>query len=257
MRYRVPILRRVPFIVRHSVFNRTPIITRVPIRCDRNSFAVDGEDFTRCRLLYSCSDCSGCEYNNLTDRLVDTDDYKKFVLIRADGVLNDELVGRIQRAEEMGRYIRMLVSEPISSEVIKALAYSPYNVIQFNLDLTKTDNLSGVIYFANKCGLLVSVYLSPVIPTVVKASQVLSIIDRHSLVADYFCIKFFKKHIDCESLEEFVSINNTMVPSKFLAIKESHLICSKDYTDKFLDIVNTYTKPRKINVVLCDNGSCY
>ena len=256
MRYRVPILQRVPFIVRHSVFNRTPIITRVPVRCDRNSFAVEYEDSIKCRLSHSCTDCSGCEYYMPTDSLVDSD-YKKFVLIRADGLLETDLIESIQHIEESGKYIRMLVSESVSSEVIKAVAYSPYNIIQFNIDLTKTDDLSSVIYFASKCGLLISIYLSPVIPTVIKASQVLSIIDHYTSVADYFCIKFFKKHADCVCLEEFVTINNTMVPSKFLAIKEDHLICSKDYTDKFLDIVNTYTKPRKINVVLCDNGSCY
>ena len=257
MRYRVPILQRVPFIVRHSVFNRTPIITRVPVRCDRNSFAVEYEDSVKCRLSHSCVDCSGCGYYTLTDNLSDTEDYKKFVLICADGLPEVNLIEQLQRVEDSGKYIRMLTSEAVSSEVIKALAYSPYNVIQFNLDLTKVDDLSSVIYFAKKCGLLISIYLSPVIPTVIKASQVLYIIDHYTSVADYFCIKFFKKHADCVCLDEFTAINNTMVPSKFLEIKENYLICSKDYTDKFLDIVNTYTKPRKINVVLCDSGYCY
>ena len=256
MRYRVPIVQRVPFIVRHSVFNRIPIITRVPVCCDRNSFAVESEDSVKCRLTHSCTDCSGCEYYTLTDDLTDSS-YKKFVVLRADGVIDTSLIESIQRVEDSGKYIRMLASEPVSGEVIKALAYSPHNVIQFNLDLTKMCDLSGIIYFAKKCGLLISVYLSPVIPSVIKASQVLSIIDHYSSVVDYFCIKFFKKHIEDTCLGEFTSINDTMVPSKFLEIKENYLFCSKNYTDKFLDAVNAYAKPRKINVVLCDRGSCY
>jgi hypothetical protein len=259
MRYRVPILQRTPFITRHSVFNRTPIITRVPVLCDRNSFAVEYEDSIRCRLCNSCKDCSGCEYYAIEDNLSEVEDYRKFVVLRADEFTEDELIKEIFLIETSGKYIRMLTSKPMSQEVIKSFAYSPYNVIQFNLDLTKPDSLSDSIYFASKCGLLISLYLSPVIPTVIKASQVLSIIDHHTSVVDYFCIRFFKKPIEleCEQLGEFVTINNTLVPSKFLEIKEEHLICSKDYTNKFLDIVNTYAKPRKINIVLCDNNSCY
>ena len=257
MRYRVPILQRVPFIVRHAVFNRTPIITRVPVRCDRNSFAIESEDFMRCKLYHSCVDCSGCEYYKVGDDLIDIEDYKKFVVIPADLVPENTLVENIESIEESGKYIRMLTSTEVSQEVIMALAYSPYNILQFNLDLTKVDNLSELIYFAKKCGLIVSLYLSPVIPTVVKASQVLFNIDHYTSVVDYFCIRFFKKPIDCDYLEEFVTINNTMVPSKFLELREGHLICSRDYTNKFLDIVNTYAKPRNINIVLCDSDSCY
>ena len=257
MRYRTPILQRVPFIVRHAVFHRTPIITRVPVRCDRNSFAVKSEDFMRCKLYQLGVDCSGCEYYDMEDNLDNFEDYKKFVLIRADVITERELIERIETVERSGKYIRMLTSHEVSQEVIKSLAYSPYNILQFNLDLTKPDNDNGVLYFANKCGIIVSLYLSPVIPTVVKVSQVLSIIDRYNSVVDYFCIRFFKKYVNCNFLEEFVAINDVMVPSKFLEVRDEHLICSMDYTNKFLDIVNTYAKPRNVNIVLCDNNSCY
>ena len=257
MRYRVPILQRVPFIMRHAIFHRVPIITRVPVLCDRNSFAIESDDFMKCKLYHSCVDCSGCNYYNTDDNFTDDEDYKKFVLVRADGVPENTLVENIESIEESGKYIRMLVSKSISQKVIMSLAYSPYNVLQFNLDLTKIGELSELMHFAKKCGLLISLYLSPVIPTVVKASQVLSIIDRYAFVVDFFCVRFFKKPVDCDYLKEFVSINDVMVPSRFLELREKHLVCSEDYINKFLDLVNTYAKPRNLNIVLCDNGYCY
>lgn len=258
MRYREPILERVPFIIRHSLFNRIPIITRVPVNCDRNSFAIESGGYVNCRLCNSNTDCSGYTYHFVdSDDLSVVDDCKKFVILNADGKTIDELISIIEKIEISGKYIRMLVSEPISNDVIMALAYSPYNVIQFNINLVQHNNLSDSVFFSNKCGLLVSMYMSPIIPIVVKVSKVLSIIDYYGLVVDYFCLKFFKTVNNCDYLDEFVDINHTLIPNRFLEISEGYLICSKIYKDKFVDMVNAYAKPRKVNIVLCDDNKCY
>lgn len=258
MKYRNPIMSRVPFIMRRPIFNRVPIVTRTSVY-DRNPVTTTIISHDGCMLYDRYIGCNGCLYCKPEDTDVDTTVFR-LIYITKDMNL-DKVVEQLQIIEDSKKFVRVITEVLLPEEVILAIAYSPFNVVQFNvqcLEDTETTAWRKCIYFADKCGLYISMFLYPIIPTVVKLVHVISWIERYSGVCDFVALKFLDTAQMPEFADGYYNINGRAIPSNYIEPNEvGGVRCSEEFMYKFLSTLNTFIKPRKINVTICNEGNCY
>lgn len=255
MKYRLPIMQRVPFIVRRPVMNRQPVVSRVSV-FQRTPITSVEIPCNQCALCTGHTDCGGYAYLLPGDQ-VDLDE-PKFGLVYYDG--STPVITDLEALESAHLYARMIADCPPPDEVLFALSYSPYNVIQFNYS-NKYDSRawSKAIHRAKSCGLYIAIKLPVIIPTVTRIQSVLAFMEDYHMVASFFAIQFLNTGAVMPTHDEaYFNVGGHVIPAKyFVENGKGGVQVSELFLTKFLTIMNQYTKPKKVNVMVCDNGKCY
>lgn len=174
-----------------------------------------------------------------------------------------ELEGTIWNAQSQSRTIRLVVHDKVPEDILFAASYSDKNVTQVNINMTQLSSyyswLDKLMSLANRCGMWVVLYLHPIVPEIVTASQVVGLIDRFRIFGQYHINLQF-----CElpsSVEEaapgFINFQGYALPTKYLVRTEDGWKCSERFISQFLSDVKVYTSLCKISVHACGgNGDC-
>lgn len=248
-------MERAPFIIRRPILERDPMVTkqaifqRTPITCTQ-------VHFDKCALCANNVDCGGYCYN-ASENIIDPDN-PQFGLVRYQE--GQPAVDDIEALENAGLYTRLVAEAPVNPGVLFALAYSPFNIVQYNLnDQYPIKQWQRSIYKAKSCGLYIAIKLPVIIPTVTKIQDVLRTMEEYSNVGRYFCIQFMDtKDVMPHCAEGYYNINGALVPEKY--VTDNHqggIQVNQVFLTKFLSTMNRYTKPKKVNVMVCYNGKCY
>lgn len=262
-KYRTPIVSRVPFIKRKTVMDRTPTIMRNPI-VTRNPVPSEWVKFDSCPLgcgscFHSCDGNEFCDYSEVGNPEV-------FRLIRIeDKQYTDEdwleIVDAIRITKSQDCYIRMIVDIPVPKEILFELAYSPYNTIQFNVNLFCDNNffhkMKANISTADNCGLYIALMLFPVIPVTTKTYDIIELLSSMRCTCNNICFKFLELDINTKKMRGCYNVNGNLVPSEYMEMRDGKLKCSEFFQETFCTIMMQYTTPRKINCSLCNDCICY
>lgn len=259
-RYRRPIFKRVPFVKRKSVHSRTPLVKRRPI-FRREPVPLNFIAFESCTI--GCKDCSGNTYCS-----VDTsreDDNKNFRLIRVKEEKTEEewneICKQIAFVESQGCFIRMVTDVSIPREVLFVLAYSPFNVVQYNLNLSSSESyLDGIkesLFLADNCGLYIALMLYPIMPEATKSYDILEFLNSMRCSCNVICFKFIEFSCENHPYMGFFNINGNLIPEKYMEQQSDKFVCSSSFKESFCTIMTRYLNPRKISCSLCNDKICY
>ena len=254
-KYRLPIMERAPFIIRRPLVDRTPMVTPKAV-FDRTPITCTQVHFDECALCANNTDCGGYKYYTQGDEV--SPDNPQFGLVRyQDG---QSVTDEIEALEDAGVYTRLIADAPVTSGVLFALAYSPFNIVQYNFnDQYPAKEWQQSIHKARSCGLYIAIKLPVIIPTVVKLQDILQLMEKYSNVGKYFCIQFMDtKDVMPYCAEGFYNVNGALVPEKYVTDNgQGGIQVNEDFLMKFLSTMNRYVKPKKLNVMVCYNGKCY
>lgn len=259
MKYRIPIMKRTPFVIRRSIVHRSPVVSRIAV-INRTPVPVKNISYTSCKLMTSCVDCKGFDYTPTNEVLAPMCIFR---LVRVSDTDNKEqLIDKIQGIKNEGAYIRLVTDKPLPAEVVTSLMYSPFNIIQYNIncmDNVSRGDMKKSLAVAKNCGLYTSVLFYPIIPTIIKVSYILSMLEEYHSLVNYFCLNFLSTHgVLPQNYGGHYNINGYLVPDKYMTYnKEGGIQCNESYLSDFITVLNSFVRPRKINVILCNNATCY
>lgn len=260
-KYRRPIFKRVPFIKRQSIFDRTPMVTRRPLY-NRNPVTSIKTEFEGCT-IEDCRDCAGNTYCHVST-LRETDE-NSFRLIRIIEQQTDEqweeMCKHITFVRAQGCNIRVVTDVPVPKDVIFQLAYSPFNVIQYNVNLLGSDEefraIRGSLTTADNCGLYVVLMVYPIIPEVTRTSDVLEFLNSMGCTCNTLCFKFIELPAERKPKLHCFNINGHLLPDKYMELQDDKWVCNQYFKENFCTIMMSFLAPRKINCSLCNDNICY
>lgn len=230
-----PIIHRVPIYHRHPIYHRKPLYPEV-------------SKFRTCELLYHTQ--SPCKKNN----------DKYIVRCTEVGFDYDKVMNGISYGREHKKSTRLIVDFEVDERILWAASYADYNVLQINVFLYKKD-LSWVgrlAQIANKCGMIVVLFLFPIVPNRVFPHHVLKVIDMiKNLSSQYIMLRFAESKSKLIGWDNWLNINGKATNKKFIQVDHENWCCSSLFKEKFIKIIKEYTEPRKIPVGVCgDNKNC-
>lgn len=259
MKYRIPIMHRTPFVRRIPVLEREPVIRRTSV-FQRKAICSTVVDYRGCIIGDRYTDCNGCTYCKPGKE----NEYNDSILLVIDDEIEDwqEVIDDIIAAKNNKEYMRVVTDVPLPKEVIYELAYSPFNVLQYNLDLymgkEELDTFKSSIFTASNCGLYIAVLLYPILPGVVRVYDVIELINSFRNLCRHVCLKFIEVKEPISPRNGYYNINGEAVPEWTLKRTEDETLqCSDLYISKFLTSLQKYIVPRKINVSICNQEVCY
>lgn len=258
MKYRIPIMHRAPFVRRIPVLEREPVIRRTSV-FQRKAICSTTVDYKGCIIGDKYTDCNGCTYCKPGEENPQNDS----ILLVIDDEVEDwqEVIDDILAAKNNKDYMRVVTDVPLPDEVVYELAYSPFNVLQYNIDLymgrSELDALKASIFTASNCGLYISVMLHPILPGVVRVYNIIELINSFRNLCNHVCLKFIEVKEPLRPCNGYYNINGEAVPEWTLEKAEETLQCSPLYTSKFISSLQKYVVPRKINVSICNQKVCY
>lgn len=260
-KYRRPIFTRVPFIKRHTIMTRTPLVTRNPMysRTPVTSETIEYEGCT----IEDCKDCAGKLYCKISATR-ESDD-TNFRLIRVKETLTEEqwneIIKGITFVRTQGCNIRMVTDVPVPKEVIFELAYSPYNVIQYNVNLFDSDEsfreIRSSLTTADNCGLYVCLMLFPIIPVATKSSDILEFLNSMGCSCNMLCFKFIELPSEMKPKMHCFNVNGHILPEEYMELQGNKWVCNQYFKENFCTIMMTFLTPRKISCSLCNDNICY
>lgn len=237
---------------------RIPIVNRTAIyqRIAQGSIPVE---YHNCQLCENNKDCSGYEYHDPEQDVsmsVDKAQYRKF-WVNKDFEDWDKLSYVVKIGQVVGTNLRLIIDKPIPDYIIWSLAHSPLNILQINIDMLHTEGNMGwvanMVSLCDKCGVYSVLFMNPLVPTVTKTYHVIEVIDNFRNMGSHVSLKFIDLP-DLEVIDGYINFNGTAIPTKYLKKTESGFVCNEFYIEKFMDKVNSYARPYKISVSVCNYG---
>lgn len=207
---------------------------------------------TRCP-IYTCNKFIGCRECKLF-RNLDINNLKSF---NTNNVSWIELIQNIQLCKLNNEDICLKTEKDLPKEIIWELAYSSKNILQLHTCiLTPFKDLSWAIelvHLAEICGICCNLLIFPIIPTIVKVSDVLRIIDsvRNCNYCKIF-IKFseFMKY-EVTTSKKYLMLDKHVIPMEHLIKCTPHLYkCSDSYREDFFQLIKFYTDNKKLDIIL-------
>lgn len=216
-------------VERSPIFFRRPIVTsrkvhRVPI----------------CRE----TKCAGCDLR--------CGKYKDSTILYAE---EPDLIARINKVESEGGLAVLITRKSLPEDVILEMGYSPFNIIQYEIDITKPISLDMIasMNFTKSCGVTVRAVLYPVLPAH-KPSFVIEAIEKIKVNCSTIAIKFAELAYSEDTI--FVFNSTTSVKSDNFERIGDVYTCKSDFEQKFTKIVALYAKLKKIQVEFCQYSKC-
>lgn len=254
---RTPFIQRTPFIRERQKIQRKPIITRQPI-VSRQPICENCDNCEKCKLFSEYKDCGGNLYVAPDDLTTDMHIPRLFVVTK--DVDQMSLIPEIEALEKAKKFLRLVTDVPLNRELVTAVAYSPYNILQHTIDLSKSDymfeDMKDSLYLAGNYGVYTTALIAPIIPGVVKISKILGVINRIAPACLYFCLKFMVA-ASTKKVNGVYLINGYPVSEEYLVETEDGVACSEKFITYCVDTIAAYTIPKKINVCVCNNKTCY
>ena len=120
-----------------------------------------------------------------------------------------EVEDKVLSYEKSGQRIRVITDIEPPKELVWASAYSEYNILQINLDISRFDNdydwISQTAYLSNICGLYVVIFIYNVQSTVENLCRVAMLVHRlRNVVHFHINLKFDKNTVESGLCYKFV-----------------------------------------------------
>lgn len=243
---------RLSNIKRTSIFMRSPVL-------ERYSISLNSVTYSGCKILDNgLVDCSNTEFSTFPDY---GDSRTILIVLNSENHDWDEILELIALCKERHRYIRIITEVVVPMEILCAFTYHPCNVIQYNIDIKRGEYsklLRSSIYNAKICGAYITVFIYPIIPTIITVSNVIEMTVMFKNLSDHICVKLLEVDQPLDPVDGLYNINGNAVPEKYLErCKDGVLRCSKYYRAAFSNALTKYTIPNKVNLSICDQGKCY
>lgn len=224
-------IKRVPII-----FPRQPICSRVNLK--------------NCSLCSGSTDCSGSN---------------GFTVLHVNSGFTDweALEKTIWDSRSSKSNLKLVVnSVELPRELIWAISYSEKNIIHINLDMTRykyeIDGVDRMMSVSNRCGAYCVVCLQPIIPTITKIYDVLSVLSRLENKGRFNVNLLFAEAVGAiPEKGGWSNLNGSVIPSRWFTKGKT----TQEFKDTFLSVLKIYTEPRNININVCYetndcNGAC-
>ena len=219
--------------------------------------------YSPCILCQGNKDCSGYTYLPPEDclELKGSKTRHRLIYIGKDYENWYELEKQLMVASILKTNIRLVLDREIPSTVLKAAAFSPFNIVQFNVNLLEfADYVRWVgngLAICNNCGLYSIVYLNPVIPVVTPSYYIIETLSNLQNLSSRVILGFATELSSLAETDLGYHFDDKIIPKEYLEKKENHFICSEVFKEKFLSIVNLYAAPHKISLAICGvNEDC-
>ena len=237
---RVPIIRRVSIYRRHSIYRRTSVYRRKPLYPELSKFRT-------CELLYNNS--NWCKNNG-----------KYINRCMEAGFDFDRTFEAISHGREHNKTARLIVDFEVDERILWAASYADHNILQINVFLCKKD-LSWVgrlSHIANKCGMIVVLFLFPIVPNRIMPHHVLRVIDMvKNLPSQYIMLRFAESKSRLLEHGNWMNINGKAVDKRFIQVNNENWGCSPLFKERFMKLIMEYTEPRGIKIGVCgDSENC-
>ena len=221
--------------MQNKMVKRSPIFFRRPIVTSRKVQRVPICRKTR---------CAGCDLR--------CGKYKDFIILYAE---EPDLIARINEVESEGGLAVLIARKSLPDEVILEMGFSPFNIIQYEIDITKPISLDMIasMNFTKSCGVTVRAVLYPVLP-VHKPSFVIEAIEKIKVNCSTIAIKFAELAYSEDTI--FVFNSTTSVKSDNFERIGNIYTCKTDFEQKFAKIIALYAQLKKIQVEFCDYSKC-
>lgn len=262
MKYRNPIITRVPFVRRKTIYTRVPTVKRIPI-VSRSPISLSNIDFEGCVLCSEGCGCNGANYCSAST--VRGDNPTDFRLIRIfEGDYPDEywmdIIDSIEFVKQQSCNIRMISDVAIPNEVLFSLGYSPFNVAQYNLNVFDKKSIKGIresLLTSTNCGIYTSLLLYPIMPEVTKSYDIIELLSSLQYSCRTLCFRFLELPDEYVESQGFYNVNGHLVPSKYMEHVEDKIVCNDYFKENFCTIMTRYMEPRKVSCSLCNDNVCY
>ena len=203
--------------------------------------------------IYFCDKFVGCRECRLA-RKIPISNLKTFSTNKTSWT---DLIDFIKLAKLNDESICLKTEIDVPKEIIWELAYSSKNTLQINVCILNSfEELSWVIelsHLTEICGICCNLVIFPIIPIVVKVSDVLRIIDAvRNCKYCKILIKFaeFIKYEKTTS-KKYLMLNNNTIPMEHLIKCNSNLYkCSDAYKEECYQLIKFYTDNTKIEVTI-------
>ena len=237
---------------------RTPIIRRNSI-IPREAVSLQGMNvqYDLCVLCKGHKSCSGYEYCDAESdgELHEHKSIYRLIHVDKDFEDWDALLWQIKVATVLGTNVRLVLDKQVPNYIIMGLSYSPLNIVQINVDLLNLkEYLKWAGYtaaMASDCGVFSIMLLNPLVPTVTKTYHVIEVIDNFRNMGNHVSLKFID-FPDLPVVDEHINFNGTAIPVKYLEKTPDGFVCNEWFMQRFMEIVKSYTVPRKISVSVCN-----
>lgn len=238
-------------------FKRIPVMNRTAIyqRVAQGSVPIE---YSSCKLCKSYDDCSGYIYAEPEQSLVlnAPNIHHRKIYIPKYFEDWDGLKMTLRALNLLHVNVRVITDIELPTDIIWALSYSTFNIVQVNVDMVDNKDLGWIgntFALTDKCGVYSILFLYPLIPTITKTYHVIELIDNFKNLCNHVSLKFIDLP-DLEVKENHLNFYGTAVPVKYLQKTKTGYSCNEAYIKKFMEIIKSYTTPRKISISVCNYG---
>lgn len=245
--YRDPIAEQIDDKVRSAIrsVSREPVLPLVPY-------------IPKCGLCTEVASCSGM--------VAQPEQASEVVFVPESYDDWDTLKQQISVLKDQNVPLRLVMERKVPKRILWMASYSDKNVFQVNVNLLQVSKdvekslawAERVMILANRCGVYCVVMLHPVVPGVVSSYHAIAAIDRlkgHGLFQTV--IRFCEIVGQCERKGEYLDYNGVGIKASYMVKTTTGWKCSNYFKSLFMNIVQQYAAPRKLNVSVCEGQSDY
>ena len=245
----------------YNHFNRIPCVDGLLQGVEIDQGVKNCIKYSGCSLCSAGTGCNDVTYCSCSTPL--KENRTDFRLIRLSKTPDKEVarvVSDIQYVKSQSCNIRLISDVPVPKQVVFELAYSPYNVIQINIDLLLDSqfisDMLDTVTLASNCGLYTSVMLFPIIPELTPTYELLEMINRIHYNCKVVCFKFIEFDLSVCKDGRF-ELGPVSISDKYFENHNGKYVCSKYYKDSFCTIVSKFLESHRISCSLCNDKICY